>query len=258
MGYLSNINGEIVVDAILTKKGREKIAKAQSLGITKFDISDSDIDYSLFDLGNPMGTDFYDIAVERMPILEPSYAESINNRSRLYSSPGDAFTQNIQMGVNLNTINLVRSTTNSWYPGSPVLIEGLVGKGRYITILPHFDGLVFDGVKFNIGVVFNDGSESTFNKIYKNIYIEDFSTFNATTQITSQPAFDLGGISVSSAAVLYISDLSKLNDDEYCTIKIDVQVINSKNEVVGTMFGDKPIIITADRYTNVAANSYWA
>ena len=42
MAYLDNT--EITVDAILTKKGRQKLASGQSLNITKFALGDDEIE----------------------------------------------------------------------------------------------------------------------------------------------------------------------------------------------------------------------
>ncbi len=47
MAYLDN--SSIIVDAILTKKGREKLAAGQSLNITQFALGDDEIDYQLYD-----------------------------------------------------------------------------------------------------------------------------------------------------------------------------------------------------------------
>jgi hypothetical protein len=54
MAYLDN--SEIIVDAILTKKGREKLAAGQQLGITQFALGDDEIDYQLFDAAHPKGS----------------------------------------------------------------------------------------------------------------------------------------------------------------------------------------------------------
>ncbi len=43
MGYLSNT--ELTVDAILTKKGREKLAAGQGLNITQFALADDEIGF---------------------------------------------------------------------------------------------------------------------------------------------------------------------------------------------------------------------
>jgi hypothetical protein len=69
MGYLNN--QVITVDAILTKKGRELLAKNDgSFRITQFSLSDDEIDYTLFNPTNPSGSAYYGQAIEGMPLLE--------------------------------------------------------------------------------------------------------------------------------------------------------------------------------------------
>lgn len=69
MGYLSN--QVVTVDAILTKKGRELLAKGDgSFKITQFALADDEIDYSLYNPEHPDGSAYYGEAIEVMPILE--------------------------------------------------------------------------------------------------------------------------------------------------------------------------------------------
>jgi hypothetical protein len=69
MGYLSN--QVVTVDAILTKKGRELLARGDgSFRITQFALSDDEIDYSLYNPSHPSGSAFYGQAIESMPLLE--------------------------------------------------------------------------------------------------------------------------------------------------------------------------------------------
>lgn len=68
MGYLNG--NTITVDAILTKHGRLKLAEGQSLGITKFALSDDGIDYSLFNPDHTLGSSFYGEAITDLPQLE--------------------------------------------------------------------------------------------------------------------------------------------------------------------------------------------
>ena len=71
MAYLKNDNSDrVIVDAILTKYGKEKLSNLGSLGITKFAVFDDDVDYSLYNTGHPMGSDYYDSAILNMPTLE--------------------------------------------------------------------------------------------------------------------------------------------------------------------------------------------
>ena len=69
MGYLDNTS--ITVDAILTKKGREILAKgADEFKITQFALADDEIDYSLWNPAHSLGSNFYGIAIDNMPLIE--------------------------------------------------------------------------------------------------------------------------------------------------------------------------------------------
>ena len=69
MAYLSNTS--VVIDAILTKKGRELLSRNDgSFQITQFSLSDDEIDYSLYNPNHPSGSAFYGEAIENMPIIQ--------------------------------------------------------------------------------------------------------------------------------------------------------------------------------------------
>ena len=69
MGYLNN--QVVTVDAILTTKGRELLAKNDgSFRITQFALADDEIDYTLYNPNNNQGTAYYGEAIDNMPLLE--------------------------------------------------------------------------------------------------------------------------------------------------------------------------------------------
>ena len=69
MGYLNN--SSIIVDAILTKKGRELLARQDgSFKITQFALGDDEIDYTLFNENHPNGSQYSGEAIENMEIIE--------------------------------------------------------------------------------------------------------------------------------------------------------------------------------------------
>ena len=69
MGYLSN--QVVTVDAILTKKGRELLAKGDgTFKITQFALADDEVDYTLYNPDHPLGSAYYGEAIEAMPMLE--------------------------------------------------------------------------------------------------------------------------------------------------------------------------------------------
>ncbi len=83
MGYLDN--SSITVDAVLTKKGREILKDGGSLNITSFTLSDTGVDYTLFNTSHPSGSAFYGSAIEDLPQLEASVHAEYNLRNRLIS-----------------------------------------------------------------------------------------------------------------------------------------------------------------------------
>jgi len=64
-------NQTITIDAVLTKKGREILAKTGNLNITSFALADDEVDYSLYQPNHPNGSAFFDIALRNTPVFEP-------------------------------------------------------------------------------------------------------------------------------------------------------------------------------------------
>ena len=86
MGFLNNTT--VTVDAILTKKGRELLAQGtNAFNITKFALSDDEVDYRLFDVSHPNGSDFYGSVIENMPLLEAFPDENHIMRYKLVTLP---------------------------------------------------------------------------------------------------------------------------------------------------------------------------
>jgi|ETNmetMinimDraft_5_1059913.scaffolds.fasta_scaffold06131_5 hypothetical protein len=74
MGYLNNTTR--VLDAILTKKGREILSSGGSGGlgsfeVTKFALGDDEIDYGLWDTTHTLGSTYYGAVLDNLPALEP-------------------------------------------------------------------------------------------------------------------------------------------------------------------------------------------
>ena len=86
MGFLDNTT--ITVDAILTKKGRELLARGQNeFRITKFALADDEVDYNLYDTSHPNGSNFYGAVIENMPLLEAFVDENQLMRYKLTTLP---------------------------------------------------------------------------------------------------------------------------------------------------------------------------
>ena len=86
MGFLNNTS--VTVDAVLTKKGRELLARGQDeFQITKFALADDEIDYRLWDVTHPNGSNYYGAVIENMPLLEAFVDENQVMRFKLVSLP---------------------------------------------------------------------------------------------------------------------------------------------------------------------------
>lgn len=104
MSYLDNKS--IFVDAVLTKKGRELLAKNGSLNITSFALADDEIDYSLFDPNAP-SAQLSDIALVNTPVFEPVVDETQALKFKLVTlDEGTTFIPTItiaQGSININS-----------------------------------------------------------------------------------------------------------------------------------------------------------
>jgi hypothetical protein len=134
MGYLNNAT--VTVDAILTKKGRELLARGRDeFRITQFALADDEVDYSLYNPDHPLGTAFYGAAIENMPIIEALPDETQMMKYKLVTLPRgsaripvvripqDAVTLNANESVIIqpNTVNF--SGGNSSYGYTAVLSD---------------------------------------------------------------------------------------------------------------------------------------
>ena len=111
MGYLNN--STITVDAILTKKGRELLAKGQSqFNITQYAVADDEVDYSLYTTAHPLGSAYYGAIIEGMPVLEASPDETQSMRYKLVSlDRGTNQIPVVSLGVDAYILNYNDSIT---------------------------------------------------------------------------------------------------------------------------------------------------
>lgn len=86
MGYINSTG--VVVDAILTRRGRELLARGRNeFNITHFALADDEIDYSLWNPDHPLGTNYYGITIENMPITEAVPDETVMMKHKLVTLP---------------------------------------------------------------------------------------------------------------------------------------------------------------------------
>ncbi len=113
MGYLDN--SSITVDAILTKRGRELLARNDgSFLITQFALGDDEIDYSLFNEDHPNGSQYAAEAIENMPVIEAFPDETNIMRHKLITLPrGTSKLPVVTANISKVTLTIGASTTVS-------------------------------------------------------------------------------------------------------------------------------------------------
>jgi hypothetical protein len=78
----------VTVDAILTTKGRQLLARNDgSFQITQFSLADDEIDYTLYNPNHPSGSAYYGEAIEAMPVVEAFPNDSQIMRYKLVTLP---------------------------------------------------------------------------------------------------------------------------------------------------------------------------
>lgn len=83
MSFLDN-SGDIILDAVLTDAGRERLARGDgSFKITKFAFGDDEINYENYDGTDPRGSAFYDLEILQTPVLEAFTNNTSNMKSKL-------------------------------------------------------------------------------------------------------------------------------------------------------------------------------
>jgi hypothetical protein len=113
MGYLDNTS--VTVDAILTLKGRELLARGgDAFKITQFALGDDEIDYSLWNPEHPLGTNYYGIIIENMPITEAIPDETQALKYKLVTLP--------KQTTNIPVINVGNTSITLAAPGNSAVI----------------------------------------------------------------------------------------------------------------------------------------
>lgn len=144
MGYLNN--NSITVDAILTRRGRELLARGQNeFQITHYALSDDEVDYSLWNSDHPLGTAYYGIVIEQMPITEPFTDESQNLKYKLVTLPKKTIRIPI-VAVPQQSITLTPGQQASIRPSTINYTDGNATFG-YTAILSDSDSALIEVVE---------------------------------------------------------------------------------------------------------------
>jgi hypothetical protein len=202
MGILDN--DTVIVDAILTKLGRQKLANGQPLGVTQYAFGDTGVDYTLYNADHPSGSDSYGSAITSLPMLEAVPDDNVFLRFRLYGE-GERNVQNfsfitVTSGTSVTITKIPGETESNPITIIPRVFPNVQGANFSFKVL-DMRGLIATGLTpelLNIGGDFNLANLPPFDHpdpVIATISGVSSLTLNAASQqITSQRSI---GVEVS-------------------------------------------------------------
>ena len=221
MGYLNN--QVVTVDAILTTKGRELLARGDgSFNIRSFALSDDEIDYTLYNPTNPSGSAFYGEAIQNMPLLEAFPDETQMMKYKLVTLPRDTATMPVVSAGGFSAVKLNQTLTTTITPqtanylGNNAVNEA---SGYMFTVsdVRQFSVVQGDGITSLSANTLNSNSMTTNGTNVSRTVIGMSCTLTATGIAT---LFGQGG---NSTSVLY-STLTIIGMDSGARVQLPVQI----------------------------------
>ena len=225
MGFINNTS--YILNAVLTKKGKEYLSKSDSkFNITKFALADDEIDYTLWDTAHPKGTNYYGAVLESTPMIEPCVDPEVIMKYKLFTMPVGTkalpYISNVTPPALTGTSALVTEYNGDnnpqWTYNDHVINPTTVGadgvfSGEKYSFLVLNQNVVDVGtgiggnVNFNIGAVYNEESGRLSKKVISRTVTlrTQQITFNRETSIiiTGQMS---GAIYVLPVLVNYVDN----------------------------------------------------
>jgi hypothetical protein len=146
MGYLNN--SVVTVDAILTTKGRQLLAKNDgSFKITQFALADDEINYTLYNPNHPSGSAYYGEAIQNMPLLEAFPEETQIMKYKLVTLPrGTAKLPILDLGYSAIVIKqgaslAITPQTLNYFGGNTFESSGYTATISDVRLFSTFEGV---------------------------------------------------------------------------------------------------------------------
>jgi hypothetical protein len=216
-------NTTVTVDAILTTKGRELLARNDgSFQITQFSLGDDEIDYTLYNPSHPSGSAFYGEAIEAMPMMEAFPNETQIMRYKLVTLPrGTSKLPVISLGYNIITLrqgaNLTITPQTLNYLGATSTFEanGYTATIADVRLLSTFDGV---GVQGSLPTV-STNTGNTGAQLSKSVLGTSFTLIGTTINT-------LFGASLSQLS----TTITVIGRDSGARVTIPVNIIKVNNQ----------------------------
>ncbi len=161
MGFINNTS--YILNAVLTKKGKEYLSKSDSkFNITKFALADDEIDYTLWDTAHPKGTNYYGAVLESTPMIEPCVDPEVIMKYKLFTMPVgtkalpyiDNITPSSLLGANALNSSYNSSLPHQWSLNDHYINPSTAGADNAF-INEDYSFLVLNKNVVNVGIVQN-------------------------------------------------------------------------------------------------------
>ena len=191
MGYLDN--STVTVDAILTKQGRRVLAEGGAVSVTDFCLSDTGVNYDLWNPDHPSGSAFYGEAIENLPQVEALPNAGYFMRNKLVTLKKD--TAAMPIIANVPESHPFKKLTGAPLTLTPKMINH--SESGYYLVVP-------DIIKVNVsgGTEVVDFSPNVQQFIMQQ-ETEDVAVFSFTNGINIEPKaiFDTDGNSLTIVVI---------------------------------------------------------
>ncbi len=224
MGYLNN--QVVTVDAILTTKGRELLARGDgSFNIRSFALSDDEIDYTLYNPNNPSGSAYYGEAIQNMPLLEAFPDETQMMKYKLVTLPRDTAKMPVVGAGGISVVSLKQTGTTTVTPqtfnylGNNSVAESS-GYSFTVSDVRQFasvDGVVGQGISTDAANALNN------QNIITNGTNVSRTVIGSSCLLTATGVNTLYGQGGNSTSILY-STLTIVGMDSGARVQIPIQI----------------------------------
>ena len=153
MGFLDN-SGDIILDVVLTDHGRMLLARGDgSFQITKFALSDEEIDYSLYNKNHPSGSAYYDLEILQAPILEAFTNNGSTMKTRLQTYTNMELLFLPVLRLNERTLSNKRASNGAFMIPVNAETEDNSGSSVKSGIGRNLDGSIREGFIFGESLI---------------------------------------------------------------------------------------------------------
>jgi hypothetical protein len=229
MGFLRHDTNDVILDAVLTDKGRELLAAQDgSFQIAKFALSDEDVDYNIIqEFGRVVGKEKIE---KNTPVLEALTTTSLSQKNSLISISANNPTMSHLPFTTMTATNLVGNVLSL---SLPTLSAG--DSSDTVTITQKIDQTIEvipqDAVDHSYSVEINNLFLEIVGKQYSNITSNNVASYRCTPDSTSQESGNLSTLSLSLNA-------KSINTDSY-SMYIRNGMIRTYVTVMGNQSGSE-------------------